>query len=41
VSKKTDFVVFGERPGSKLAKAQKLEVGTLDEEQFEKLLAGQ
>jgi DNA ligase (NAD+) len=38
VSKKTDFVVFGEKPGSKLANAQKLEVATLDEPAFEELL---
>ena len=38
VSKKTDFVVHGEKPGSKLAKAQKLEVATLDESAFDKLL---
>ena len=38
VSKKTDFVVFGDRPGSKLTKAQDLKVEALDEEQFERLL---
>ena len=38
VSKKTDFVVYGEKPGSKFAKAQQLEVRTLDEAEFEKLL---
>lgn len=38
VSKKTDFVVHGEKPGSKLAKAQNLEVATLDESAFKKLL---
>ena len=41
VSKKTDFIVYGEKPGSKLAKAEKLEVDTLDEKQFDKLLARQ
>jgi len=40
VSKKTDFVVFGEKPGSKLVKAQKLKVATLDEQAFEALLSG-
>ena len=34
VSKKTDFVVYGDKPGSKLAKAQQLEIETLDEAQF-------
>ncbi len=39
VSKKTDFVVYGDKPGSKLKKAQNLEVPTLDESGFEDLLA--
>jgi DNA ligase (NAD+) len=38
VSKKTDFVVYGEKPGSKLAKARELEVSTLAESEFEELL---
>lgn len=39
VSKKTDYVIVGADPGSKLRKAQELGVPTLDEEGFKKLLA--
>ena len=39
VSKKTDYVVFGEKSGSKLAKAQKLGVTTIDEAALAKLLS--
>jgi DNA ligase (NAD+) len=38
VSKKTDYVVVGENPGSKLDKAQQLNVEILDEEAFRNLL---
>ena len=38
VSKKTSYVVVGENPGSKLAKAEQLGVTLLDEAAFRKLL---
>jgi DNA ligase (NAD+) len=38
VSKKTDFVVHGDAPGSKFDKAEKLDVSLLDEAAFLKLL---
>jgi DNA ligase (NAD+) len=38
VSKKTDYVVVGEDPGSKADKAEKLGVAMLDEKQFLKLI---
>ncbi|OQX56205.1 MAG: DNA ligase (NAD(+)) LigA [Candidatus Cloacimonas sp. 4484_209] len=38
VSKKTDFVVVGENPGSKYDKAKKLGIKMIDEEQFKKML---
>jgi len=41
VSRKTDFVVYGDNPGSKLTKAQKLAVETIDHAGLEKLLADQ
>jgi len=39
VSSQTDFLVAGEKAGSKLAKAQKLEVSVLDEDGLRKLIA--
>jgi DNA ligase (NAD+) len=40
VSKKTDYVLVGADPGSKLAKAQELGVAIIDEARFLELLAG-
>ncbi|MBU8910483.1 MAG: NAD-dependent DNA ligase LigA, partial [Desulfobacterales bacterium] len=38
ISSKTDFLIAGEKAGSKLAKAQTLGVDILDEDQFAALL---
>jgi len=38
VSKKTDFIVVGEEAGSKLKKAQKLNIKILDEKQFNEII---
>ncbi|NPV82509.1 MAG: NAD-dependent DNA ligase LigA [Candidatus Aminicenantes bacterium] len=38
VSKKTDYLVVGEEPGSKLEKARELGVKTLDEKEFLKMI---
>ncbi len=40
VSRKTDFVVAGESPGSKLAQAEKLEVAVIDEDGLRGLVNG-
>ncbi len=40
VSKKTDFVVVGENPGSKYERAVQLGVETIDEREFLKRLKG-
>ena len=38
VTKKTDFVIVGEKAGSKLTKAQQLGIPTLTEDEFEQML---
>ena len=38
VSKKVDFVVVGEDPGSKFYKAKELGIKTLTEEEFKKMI---
>ena len=40
VSKKTDYLIAGENAGSKLAKANELDIPVLDEDGFRRLLAG-
>ena len=40
VSRKTDYLVAGENAGSKLTKAQELDVTVLDEAAFVRLLGG-
>jgi DNA ligase (NAD+) len=40
VSKKTDYLVAGESPGSKLEKAERLGVKVLDEAGLRKLVEG-
>jgi DNA ligase (NAD+) len=41
VSKKTDYLIAGEKAGSKLTKARKLGVAVISETEFEDLLAGE
>lgn len=38
VSKKTDYVLAGENPGSKAEKAMSLDVPVIDEETFKKMV---
>ena len=38
-AKKTDYLIVGEKAGSKLTKAQQLGVKTLTEQEFEDMLA--
>ena len=40
VTKKTDYLIVGEKAGSKLTKALQLGIKTLTEEEFETMLAG-
>lgn len=39
VTKKTDYLIVGEKAGSKLTKAQNLGIRTLTEEEFEEMIA--
>ena len=41
VSKNTDYLVAGEKAGSKLAKAQELGVPVITEDEFDELLGGE
>ena len=41
VTKSTDYLVVGAKPGSKLARATQLKTKILDQEQFEALIAGE
>ena len=40
VSKKTDYVLCGENPGSKLTKANELGITVIDENEFFSLIGG-
>ena len=39
VSHKTDFIICGEKPGSKIQKAKELNVKTLSEEEWVKMIS--
>ena len=41
MTKKTDYLIVGEKAGSKLSKAQQLGIRTLMEEEFEAMLTTQ
>jgi DNA ligase (NAD+) len=38
VTRKTDYLIVGENPGSKLVKAQQLAINIIDESQFRAML---
>ena len=38
VTKKTDYVLYGDKPGSKLQKAENMGIKTRSEEEFEQML---
>ena len=38
VTSKTDYLVVGEKPGSKYEKAKKKDIKIIDEEEFQKLI---
>lgn len=40
ITRKTDYLIVGEKAGSKLIKAQQLGVRTLTEQEFENMIAG-
>jgi DNA ligase (NAD+) len=40
VSKKTDYILLGESPGSKYTKARELGVPIIDESQLREMIAG-
>jgi DNA ligase (NAD+) len=41
ISKKTDYVVYGKNPGSKLNKAIKMNVNTISEKEFLDIVEGE
>lgn len=41
VTKNTDYLIVGEKAGSKLTKAQQLGIAVLTEQEFEIMLAGE
>ena len=41
VSKNTDYLIYGEKAGSKLKKAKELNIKVLSEDEFYKILEGE